>query len=209
MSNTDRMKRIWAGLTLLVFIAGAPASGAAPIALERNAFAMWAVGRSGGDASRIVGVSLWTTRSPDEVEETARFAIYEGLCLDASDSNSCLVSSSGHLSGIAKPGEFSIDESTESAHLKVTRRGKTTEVNWEGLMDAEPAVHEVYCEEMDSGMQATLQRAATATGLVKGRRMPADAAFHAAEITTGAQACPNGDDLDVLLSGETLELTIR
>jgi hypothetical protein len=203
------MKRVWAGLTFIVFIAGAPASGAAPVALERNAFAMWAVGRSGADASRTVGVSLWTTRSPDEIEEVARFAIFEGVCFDGSDTDSCLVSTSGHLSGTARPGEFSIDEATGSAHLKVTRRGKTTEINWEGLMEAEPGAHEVYCGEMDSGMQATLQRAATATGTVKGRRMPADPAFHAAEITTGAQACPNGDDLDALLSGETLDLTIH
>jgi hypothetical protein len=201
------MRRTIVALMGLVVALSAGSSSAEPVRVERNAFALWRVGRLGPDASKIVGVAVWTSRSPDQPGEIARFAVHEGICFDGAEDESCLISSDGYFSGKAKPGEVTIDPALGSARLKVTRRGVTTDVTWDALDEVEPMAGQASCGESEGGPMALAQRRSIATGRVMGRRVPKDPELQAADIVLGARVCMgNPAELAALLSDGRLEV---
>jgi hypothetical protein len=198
------MRRVFVAIAATLLAVIPVGSSAAPVAIERNAFAVWRVGSAESD--KVIGVAVWTSRTTEQADEVGRFAVWEGLCLDGADDDSCLVSSSGYFSGSARGDEVAIDHAMGSASLNVTRRGRTVDVAWQALTQAEPHTGEVYCGPSEAGTLAIVERAATASGKVFGRRM-SESKLHSAELTAGARLCLGGPaELRALLSGGRLEL---
>lgn len=181
-------------------------SSAAPVAVERNAFAMWRVGS--GTSEKVIGVAVWTSRASDEVHEVGRFAVFEAICLD-DDQDSCLIGLPEFLSGRANADEIEIDHLLGSARLDLTRRGRKVAVSWEGLDQAEPFAGEAYCGQSETGAVTAVERAASASGKAIGRRLP-EGKLHSAELTAGTRLCVGGPgELRELLSSGRLTLPLR
>ncbi|MGH2753965.1 MAG: hypothetical protein ACRDLB_05980 [Actinomycetota bacterium] len=178
---------------LAIVLLSSPVSDAAPVLIERNAFAIWGVGETDRGGTKIVGVLAWTSESPDGSEESASFAFFRGWCTDATDEDSCfVVLDNGFISGKARPGEITIDGASRSAHLKITRRGRTSEVTWEDAAVVEPVGGETTCEDDESGVVAVIDRTAEASGTVWGKQVTAAAEPHFGHLTVGSNVCPGG-----------------
>ena len=184
-------------LVLGLIPGGTAASSAAPARLERYAAALWSVGQKKDGTEKLVVALVWAEEQGEE--SSASFGLFRGYCPAPSDGDDCLVSIDGAVVGKAKPGEAEVDAALGSAHLKVTRRGRTHEITWTAdNVPPEPDAGSIGCGEDVAWASAWGERAASASGSALREKLRADAPIHLADLTLQAAICdPTGGLLSV------------